>query len=204
MYLVYSSTRKMERRMTRYSVNASQNSSQRSRKVMEQSLLFSAALLITLAFQLVEIVIAELGKPIPIWIHVLFALTNPLQGMFVSQCGVACQLCSLPRIFTWTSCWSGFYNLLIHLRRGNGFSLACKVPRCFNRESAEPKKSLQQTSATTAVPNSAIVHTNKDTTTSKHISSSVSFALEEAAWYKQNQNSFIEWDVNLKVLPPTR
>jgi len=100
MYLVYSSTRKMERLMTRYSVNASQNSSQRSRKVMEQSLLFSAALLITLAFPLVEIVIAELGKPIPIWIHVLFALTNPLQGMFVSQCGVACQLCSLPRIFT--------------------------------------------------------------------------------------------------------
>lgn len=90
MYLVYTTSRRLEERMSQYSYTDSQRNERRSRKVMVQSLLFSSALLLTLVFPLVEIVINELGKPIPIWIHVLFTLTNPLQG---------------------------FYNLLIHLRQ---------------------------------------------------------------------------------------
>jgi len=132
MYLVYSSTRRLEKRMTQYashscvSVTDERRNRRKSRKVMEQSLLFSSALLLTLLIPLVEIIINELGKPIPIWVHVVFALTNPLQG---------------------------FYNLLIHLRRRSGQSkireVSKRLSRMLRREPKEGDTPQQQMTAVT-------------------------------------------------------
>eukprot|EP00573_Skeletonema_grethae_P008935 CAMPEP_0201692366 /NCGR_PEP_ID=MMETSP0578-20130828/5278_1 /ASSEMBLY_ACC=CAM_ASM_000663 /TAXON_ID=267565 /ORGANISM="Skeletonema grethea, Strain CCMP 1804" /LENGTH=387 /DNA_ID=CAMNT_0048177727 /DNA_START=314 /DNA_END=1477 /DNA_ORIENTATION=+ len=148
MYLVYSSIRRLEKRMATYaSASPDERRNRRnSRKVMEQSILFSSALLLTLLFAEVEILISEFGKPIAIWIHVVLALTFPLQG---------------------------FYNLLIHLRRGGNSKwknrgLSKRLSKLLRRDGRDRERdaSPQQITAATTPATATCQITEKVSTMS--------------------------------------